>query len=482
MLVEVKAAPLMTAFVAFLLRHIATIDRSAIFLIYDNRSEPEASTVAAALNSIVQPMMCLTTTDDGDRNVERPTIPPRSLILSLVDEQRFLEVAGHLMPFPRAKNNKYIYVLPEQAAPKRRHVKHANMLHVLVRADNRLDFLVWGFDVENQMDALPLRLDGEQKLVASFHWVAFRERVVRLPPEMPVSATIRFANALQMEVVQLNGGLFYTGTRIGLARIVAERMEAASFNIQSQSGYFMRSEQRRISSARLVAYVDRRQSVGYKQKVPNDYHKISIGHLTFGDHLPVSFDRYVVLAPRQLVPLKVCQWRALQKPLLLILLVAMSFLFLRIRLWCRLEPIVVDREHLLFETFARMLGITAGMALVRTRSERQLLVVIAIFAIWTGSIFSSVLYERNVVDDKLVQRFRTFDELCAAKVPINFGRNPLLDSVQPGARFVFLFVFIYLFEISQSLLLTYWLTSNLFRASNTDIIASSSTSPLTYKT
>lgn len=169
--------------------------------------------------------------------------------------------------------------------------------------------------------------------------------------------------------------------------------------------------------------MDWRQTVEYKQKVEDALHIIMFGTFSLGEWLPWTINSYMILAPKQLVGPKSTWSVVLLRTLLVVLIIGTSLVFLSIRLFCRRTETheTADRVELLFDTFARTLGLSAGTWLGRTRAERQALVVVSIFSILLSSVFSGVLYARTM-NSEAVQRYNTLQELCDGNVTVNIDR------------------------------------------------------------
>lgn len=286
----------------------------------------------------------------------------------------------------------------------------------MVRANGSLDFLMWPQD--GQSDRF-VKLAGETALVDSFHWLAFCDRVVRLPSGTNVSATMYKLNPIETSVVEHQGQMFSTGTFIGLASIVIERMGAVAMTI-----HVVRNKGTLISKPRRV--VDWRQTVVYVTTMQSNKHELVFGLVSEDTWIPWKESRYVVLAPRHLVAIAVTWSDVMHRMLLLGLILGTSVGFLYLRLVCRQIDLTypLDRIDLLFDTFARTLGLPAGTSFGRSRAEHLLLIDISIFALLMSSVLSGVLYQRTM-NQVEVERFNTLEDLCDSHVPVIFDGHIL---------------------------------------------------------
>lgn len=72
--------------VAFLLRHLVTIEHSPVYLIYNNCTEVEAEPILTALHSVSAPVTC----SNVDTVELGPAFNQRALTISLVNESQLL--------------------------------------------------------------------------------------------------------------------------------------------------------------------------------------------------------------------------------------------------------------------------------------------------------------------------------------------------------------------------------------------------------
>lgn len=224
------------------------------------------------------------------------------------------------------------------------------------------------------------------------------------------------ANPLEVVVIKYREQIMVTGSLIGLASIVTEQIGAAGMSVKCSP-----------INIREVNVVDWRQTLPYGQGARR-LHFLSVGIYSDGQWIPWKMSRYVVLAPRQLMAPKVTWSDLMQRMLLLVLILATALGFLGLRLICRhIDPShPVDNVDLLFDTFARTLGISAGTWMGRSRAERQLLVVASVFAFLMGSVLSGVLYKRTI-NQEYVQRFKTLQDLCDAGIRVTFQGHSMFS-------------------------------------------------------
>lgn len=409
------------SFVAFLMRNIASIDHSVVYLVHDNGTEVPAEAIAFGLQAMTIPV---TVINVHTHNFEtQPVLAKRSLTISFIIETVILQMvfAGNKLYMSSLKHdNKFIIIAPISYAPNVYRTMLRNMLHILFRFDNELDFLVWPpmneyYATQKYIFNLrPIYVSGEVELVSSFNWLAFCERVDRLPENTQVTVLIENNGPSQMAVVQHKGQLVATGIYIGLAGIVIERIGG-----EMSFGLTHINQANDVPIIRNVNFVDWRQAVLTSDNRTYDVHLLKAGFVSKGDWSPWWTNRYVVLAPRQLVAPKITWSDVVQRVLLMGMILAVTLGFLMLRLISRRihSTHQVDSTALLFDTFARTLGLSAGAWLGRSRTERQLLIVVSVFAILMGGVFSGILYERSLRAND-VQRFNSIQDLCDNNIPV----------------------------------------------------------------
>lgn len=417
-------------FVSFLLRHIATIDRSAIFLAYDNSKTVQADAIAKALHSQSIPITCFRITDPGQQSVAN--VIKQSLTISLVDEPKLLQniVGDNLTPIVRfaINHNPFIFVISDTDVDRTPPMRYQlqNLIHVVLRSDgNGLHFVVFPIDKM----AAPMRITNEAAFIASSFWLAFCNRVNRKQMAAAITVQSQHNTELEMDVVRSAGQpLLVTGIFVGLLRILAERLASDDIYMAFRLTKERKTKQIFGSkfSYRIVNNVDWRQTLAYQEMRPVTGHYLEFGSTnTIDDWLPGLTNRYLVLAPFVIEP-SVASWSVLkQRALLLAMIYLTTLTFLGIRLISRrlhsCRP--VDRTELLLDTFARTLGTSSGSrTTLYSDSESQLLVVVSVFCVLMGSIFSGILYERSFVRPEK-QRFQSLRTVCNGQVRIQMDSS-----------------------------------------------------------
>lgn len=232
------------AFVAFLMHHLGSIDFSALYLIYDNHTAFEANAVATTLHTMTVPFTCKYW-DKARQYQSSQVVVKRALTISFVSELNIVKMhetldktQSQLDMVGLVKNNKFIFVIPSDDTPPSQRFILRLILHVLLRRDGGLHFIAWPILRDtNKVPVvlrihLPSRLTSVEALNGSFHWLAFRERVNRLPPGSRLQIIFAKANTLQMDVVQYQGRQLITGTFVGLCDIVANRIGSVGMDIK----------------------------------------------------------------------------------------------------------------------------------------------------------------------------------------------------------------------------------------------------------
>lgn len=222
---------------------------------------------------------------------------------------------------------------------------------------------------------------------------------------------LKSTSILNLEHVRHTSGHFYSGVLVGISRVLFDYLAAEEANMSEHLYY-------RLSKVvtREVSYLDQRLTWPVSNISFDAPNTLEIGTSSFGDWMPSMKDGYVVLAPHQLVLPEVSWTLFWQRTLLLGLIIGTTLCILAIRLCCRRIEVPAsptNRDALLFDTFARTLGLSAGNWLGRSSSERQLLAVLSTFAILMGGVFSGVLYEHNFPNEAK-ERFNTVYDICAA--------------------------------------------------------------------
>lgn len=231
-------------------------------------------------------------------------------------------------------------------------------------------------------------------------------------------SVIKITNSVYAELVYHSGRAFARGILVGLSRIASEYLGADKIEIQELSAS-VGQELSTSVKAYDVAFLDHRQTAPYAKIRPDIIHFMSIGVITLGDVISSMTQDFVVLAPSQLLPPRVTWTLFWQRTLLFGMIFGTTLVFLAIRLFSsQMEPAGrLDRGLFLFDTFARTLGASAGAWQGRSTSERQLLVVLATFAILMGGIFSGVLYERSFPAEG-TERFKTMQDICESGLDV----------------------------------------------------------------
>lgn len=274
----------------------------------------------------------------------------------------------------------------------------------------------------------------ETELLDSFAWKAFLRRVVQLPAGKSFVVTDQIQ--LDSRGVAVNGNnretsdarpsqpTFVSGFRVGLYMIVAERFCPNKM-------YFINVEDRNSNdgiqsdSLPTMRYLDRRLSWrNFKENMDTDIY-MSLKHEYFFTAWTNSEPyRYVVLIPRVIVDdatLREVLFKYLRKCSVVVGLLLVVAVFSALRYLCQRTTVksISPLDHLFLDTFARSIGSSAGPWLGRSRSERQLLVVIGVFAFLFGSIFSGALFEQLLTEAPLHFLYNSLDDVCSAKLGVS---------------------------------------------------------------
>lgn len=190
MLVVTFVHPQLFALIAFLMRQIASIEHSAIYILYDSQSTLESDCIAKALNSQLHTYKTIRNYGPVQHNREAlrhhqfPRIfQDEALVISLVDEPQIVQMFG------KKTDLYYYYSVQDQMTlkficlitngfVKRRVEPLFNVIHVMVRNDGRLEFLTWQTFWHNKHFYLrSLYVSKELDLVNSTEWHKFSNRV-----------------------------------------------------------------------------------------------------------------------------------------------------------------------------------------------------------------------------------------------------------------------------------------------------------------
>lgn len=278
----------------------------------------------------------------------------------------------------------------------------------------------------------------EDVFVRSFAWFVFSDRVRTLPKRMPLSCTddlltdrVGFKNRVQ-------DVLIITGFRIGIYKILGELLEA------SYMRYFYTIQFDIIHKEPIAVTVrDRRLIATFFISSKEKFPMISLS--PHWQLFPYQFShgalqtRYMIVVPRIVMDSNSNRsteyW---SKFLVIVGLFLCTAFFVVIRYLCQVN----DGDELpvnagawimqsFFDTLARTLSVGAGQWMGRSTAERQMLTVIAIFAILSGSIFSGVLYEQLLVKEEVRFRLNSLDDICLAGMVLNVPRELI-----PGYSYV----------------------------------------------
>lgn len=411
--------PAWLAFIAFLVQHTSHLKFNGIAILNDNQTSFEANAIAAALHLKHHPITSLYIYNGQykDYAENHRTIPIGALVISLISGdfyQLFQDkksTAHRIYLKKLEKNNKWIQVLTDDTAAslKRFEVYNLNIIHVVLCGNGELDFVVF----PTFLDEHPVpskRFNGAAQFVGSIDWLAFSDRLERMPNGTKVMGEFTSSNQMQLELIIHQGHLHLTGYFIGLLRIICDQTGVTLVEMQNLVT---------ININRVVAILDKRQTWPHQVLNQSLFNRFIIGLAVTGDFMPAISNQFVYLAPRQLIPSEVTWMDALRRILILGLLLGISLIFLTIRLICQqMRPANrLDPGDLLFDTFARILSISAGTWRGASSAERQLLVIVSAFAILMAGVFSGVLYEQNMINDEK-QRFNTPQELCDAGIKL----------------------------------------------------------------
>lgn len=178
--------PALLALVAFLLRHIPSIEHNAIYIIYDNQSTFETEVIAKALYSRFIPYTTMHDTGQQLDSEEIRIFQKKALVISLVKEQGLMRMIdnksmlGYSLKILSYRDTKFMCLISNASEiVTRREETRFNMFHVLLRNDGGLDFLVWPTYRKDRELVRLERLTNEAALVGSLEWLKFCNRVDR---------------------------------------------------------------------------------------------------------------------------------------------------------------------------------------------------------------------------------------------------------------------------------------------------------------
>lgn len=278
------------------------------------------------------------------------------------------------------------------------------------------------------------RMLTENELMQSLAWSAFLNRFDNIPLD---NVTVNFndkvwfhADGLCTNLVaklQPNGKLsyYFTGFFVGLYKIIADRLTHRKMNYH----YILDSV---ILNASTVGYLDSRLSHPYEfiRNVNHTDRKISFEQ-TYSYNIRIctyaDSTQYRIIVPRIVetsnnnygVPEVLSNFGII----LCFLVSVLVFVTLRFKIRRIMNDIPKSGGsflEMLFDTFSRSLGISAGIWSGRTRAERLLLSVIAVFAFLSGSIFSGALYQELLSDEVIEYRYKNLQDVCRDRLVLKY--------------------------------------------------------------
>lgn len=249
----------------------------------------------------------------------------------------------------------------------------------------------------------------------SFERPAFKNRFVK----WPAGDSFIFyhdcqtdRSGYQIVDLELHQNILY-GYRIGLYKIVAELMGAERLEFSCLHNCRSRTARPILCSQR-----DIRLSAKYRLTTDQFVHKASLHpdsnvfqHVSSHSATQV---RYVIVVPRIVATSSSNSLKDLFLKFQVLCGIFLSIaIFVFVRIMCQRVQYCSIR-NLVFDTFARSLGVGSVSWPGGATAERQLLSVISFFAILSGSIFSGVLYQGLVVQEDAQFLYNNLDEICLA--------------------------------------------------------------------
>lgn len=263
---------------------------------------------------------------------------------------------------------------------------------------------------------------SERDWLQSFQWSLFLDRIDRLPSGDVLECIDSCLTDRAGNVWPRNHDVasIVHGYRIGIYKIIAERMGASRMQFTNQNKQIKCGFMGLVKDERLTSSVEvsKRQNVHWISLSPQPH---GLGKSSLVSVISV---RYVVMVPRIVLNATnntmMDYW---QKCQLIVGLVLVTVCFVGIRCACQFSVARkrTDRGqgrilYLFFDTFARSLGVGPGAWLGRSKAERLLLTVISVFAILSGSLFGGGLFEKQLLRNELKFRFNSLDDICLAKI------------------------------------------------------------------
>lgn len=104
------------------------------------------------------------------------------------------------------------------------------------------------------------------------------------------------------------------------------------------------------------------------------------------------------------------------------------------------------RMSLFFDNFARVLGTSCEVWMSPVTSERQLLVAVGFSGFIVSSIFSGILYESLLMEEKLQYRYNSLQDVCDAGLKINIPFDLInyfqaISDLEPWLKYMLVYVY-----------------------------------------
>lgn len=297
-----------------------------------------------------------------------------------------------------------------------------------------MEFIAWNTTTTLARNQRLVVID-EPRLLQSFAWQAFLRCVHKLPlgEHLRVIDVIKQESNGVMETHDVNPNTikgprqtgWVSGFRIGIYKIVAERMSAKRMHYwQTQHTVRYAVQFERLPTMR---YLDTRLSLANveKQFVLN-YHLSFLVKQKIQLYTQVQPRVFRILVPRVVMENSSSNKRMIdyyRKTIVVLSLLLMAALYVVLRYCCQFAAPkngVSFLMHSFFDTLARSLGTSSGIWLGRTTSERLLLFVIGVYSIYACSIFSGVLYEQLLIGEEVKFKYNSLHDVCDEKLALGY--------------------------------------------------------------
>lgn len=261
----------------------------------------------------------------------------------------------------------------------------------------------------------------EEEYLQYFEWTVFLGQANRIPSGKVLACIDNCLTDRAGNKWSINGTLVVHGFHVGIYKILAERMNSPSmeyvvFNYLGENNTCKLNGV--LKEARLTS--ENKISNGTVDHWISLCPQMTLNKNLLGSLFPV---RYLVVVPR--IVIESNRFLDYFNPVKVVAgLLLSTSIFVGIRYCCRLvDTTLVNKNSSLvssfIDTFGRSLGIGTGAWLGRSTAERQLLTVISIFAILSGSIFSGVLYEQQLFMHEQKFRLNSLDDICLASMKLH---------------------------------------------------------------